>query len=288
MAVVVVTDSSSCLETVDRETWGIRQVPLHVLFDGENLRDGCDPIPRGIYESGRATTAGATPAELSDVYQQAMRDSGGDGVVAVHISAALSSTLTAAEQAARQFSGAVRVVNSKCAAMGTGFVAMAAARAAAAGASLDTVEAEAVSAASRVRGFVVVQRLDNLRRSGRIGTTASWLSTALAIKPVLRIDRDGRLVLAQRVRTATKALAVMVDQTVAEVGDGSAVVAVHHIQNPRVANDVARELIARLHPAKAPTVTDMGAVLGVHVGAGAVGVCLDITPRQAVDRPADR
>ncbi len=281
MAVVVVTDSSSRLETVDRDDWGIRQVPLHMLLDGENLRDGVDPVPAGIYGCGRATTAGATPTELSAVYQQAMRDSGGDGVVAVHISAALSSTLTAAEQAARQFSGAVRVVNSKCAAMGTGFVALAAARAAAGGASLDAVEKEGVSAVCRVRGFVVVHRLDNLRRSGRIGTTASWLSTALAIKPLLRIDGDGRLVLAQRVRTATKALNAMVDQVVAEVGGRSAVLAVHHIENPSAANDVAHELIARLHPAKAPTVTDMGPVLGVHVGAGAVGVCLDITPREA-------
>ena len=128
-------------------------------------------------------------------------------MVAVHISAALSSTVTSAEQAARQFSGAVRVVNSKSVAMASGFVALAAARAAAAGADLDEVEAHALSAVERVRGYVVVHRLDNLRRSGRIGTAASWLSTALAIKPVLRIDRDGRLVLAQRVRTASKALA---------------------------------------------------------------------------------
>ncbi|MBV9641609.1 MAG: DegV family protein [Mycobacteriaceae bacterium] len=277
MAVVVVTDSASRLEAVDREKWGIREVGLHILLDGEHFCDGVDRIPAHIYECGRATTAGATPAELSAVYQQAMGDSGGDGVVAVHISAALSSTLTAAEQAARQFSGAVRVVNSKCAAMGTGFVALAAARAAAAGAGLDSVEAEAISTVRRVRGFVVVHRLDSLRRSGRIGTTASWLSTALAIKPVLRIDGDGRLVLAQRVRTATKALAAMVEQVLAEVGDGSAVVAVHHIENPGAAQDVAHELIARLHPAKAPTVTDMGPVLGVHVGPGAVGVCLEVT-----------
>ncbi|MCW2653022.1 MAG: fatty acid-binding protein DegV [Mycobacterium sp.] len=276
MPVVVVTDSSSRLESVDRDKWGIRQVPLHVLINGENLRDGVDPIPPDLYECGRATTAGATPAELSAAYQHAMRDSDGDGVVAVHISAALSSTLTAAEQAAREFGGAVRVVNSKCAAMATGFVALAAARAAGSGADLDAVETEAVSAARRVRGFVVVHRLDNLRRSGRIGTTASWLSTALAIKPVLRIDGDGRLVLAQRVRTATKALNAMVDQAVAEVGESSAMVAVHHIENRSAANDVAHELAARLHPPKPPTVTDMGPVLGVHVGTGAIAVCLDI------------
>lgn len=277
MAVVVVTDSSSRLPEADRDKWQIRQVPLHILVGGENLRDGVDVMPDDVHSRANATTAGATPAELGEAYRRALDDSDGDGVVAVHLSAALSSTLTSAEQAARQFSGAVRVVNSKSTAMGTGFVALAAARAAADGADLDAVEREAFSVAGRVRGFVVVHRLENLRRSGRIGRGASWLSTALAIKPLLRIDSDGRLVLAQRVRTAGKALDAMVEHVVAEVGDKPATFAVHHIQNSGAANDVARELIARLHPTEPPTVTDMGPVLAVHVGAGAVAVVAELS-----------
>ena len=276
MAVVVVTDSSSRLCDDDLEKWRISQVPLHILVDGEDFRDGVDTVPSDVHAQPKATTAGATPAELSDVYREALSDSDGDGVVAVHISAALSSTLTSGEQAARQFSGAVRVVNSRSAAMATGFVALAAARAAADGLDLDAVEAEALSAANRVRGWVVVHRLDNLRRSGRTGRGASWLSTALAIKPLLCMDQDGRLVLVQRVRTAGKALDALVEQVVGEVGDRSAVVAVHHVENPAAADNVARELIARLHRCEPPTVTEMGPVLGVHLGAGAVGVCVDI------------
>jgi fatty acid kinase fatty acid binding subunit len=277
MSVVIVTDSSSRLSDVEREKWRIRQVPLHILVDGEDYRDGVDVIPADIHARPNVTTAGATPAELSVAYRQALDESRGAGVVAVHVSAALSSTITSAEQAARQFSGAVRIVNSRSAAMATGFAALAAARAAALGSDLNAVEAEALSAAQRVRGYVVVHRLDNLRRSGRIGAAASWLSTALAIKPLLRIDSDGRLVLAQRVRTAGKALDALVEHVVAEVGDKSAVIAVHHIENPVSANELAHKLIARVHPAEPPTVTDMGPVLGVHVGAGAVGVCVDIT-----------
>jgi DegV family protein with EDD domain len=276
MAVVVVTDSSSRLGDEEREKWRIRQVPLHVIADGQDYRDGVDEIPADIISRPKVTTAGATPAELSAAYRQALDDSDGDGVVAVHVSAELSSTVTSAEQAARQFSGAVRVVNSRSAAMATGFAALAAARAAADGLDLNAVEAEALSAAQRVRGYIVVHRLENLRRSGRIGTAASWLSTALAIKPLLRIDSDGRLVLAQRVRTAGKALDAMVEHVVAEVGDRPACVAVHHIENLAGANEVAHELIARLHPAEPPTVTDMGPVLGVHVGVGAVAVCVDV------------
>jgi DegV family protein with EDD domain len=277
MVVIVVTDSSSRLPADELERWAIRQVPLHILADGEDFRDGVDLIPADIHERMGVTTAGATPAELADTYKRAYDDSGGDGVVAVHISGALSSTLTAAECAAREFGAAVRVVDSKSAAMGTGFVALAAARAAADGQDLGSVDAAALSAVRRGRSFIVVQRLDNLRRSGRIGNTAARLSTALSIKPLLRVDDSGKLVLAQRVRTLTKALAAMVDQAVDYVGERSAVIAVHHVNNVAAASDVAAALTSRLPNCGEPTVTDMGPVLAVHVGTGAVGVCLDAT-----------
>ena len=133
MPVVVVTDSSSRLQPDELKQCDIRQVPLHVL------RRRSRPARRGGRRAvrhsrpPRVTTAGATPAELAETYQQALSDSGGDGVVAVHISAALSSTFSAAVQAAREFGPAVRVVNSRSAAMGVGFVALAAARSAARG-----------------------------------------------------------------------------------------------------------------------------------------------------------
>ena len=81
MPVVVVTDSSARLPEELRLQWGIRQVPLHILLDGTDLRDGVDDIPDNIHEYGDATTAAATPAELADVYRQALADSGGDGVI---------------------------------------------------------------------------------------------------------------------------------------------------------------------------------------------------------------
>ncbi|MCV7089427.1 DegV family protein, partial [Mycobacterium interjectum] len=135
MGVVVVTDASSRLPADLLEKWSIRVVPLHILLDGRDLRDGIDDVPEDIYQR-HATTAAATPAELANAYQQALTDSGGDGVVAVHISSALSGTCGAAQRTAADLDPNVRVVDSRSAAMGTGFVALAAARAAAAGGDL--------------------------------------------------------------------------------------------------------------------------------------------------------
>ena len=275
MAVVVVTDSSSRLQSDECKRWGIRQVPLHILLDGTDLRDGVDDVPHDIHDR-HATTAGATPAELADAYREALADSGGDGVVGVHISAALSSTFSSAVQAAREFGPSVRLVNSRSTAMGTGFVALAAARSAESGADLDAVEAAARAAVPRGHAFIVVNRLDNLRRSGRIGTAASWLGTALSLKPLLCLDVDGRLVLSQRIRTVTKAHAAMVDQVAAVVGNRRAAIAVHHVDNHDAADAVAAALTTRLPQVERLTVTDMGTVLATHVGAGAVGVCVEL------------
>ncbi|MBI3223835.1 MAG: DegV family protein [Mycolicibacterium cosmeticum] len=276
MTVQVVTDSSARLSDEDLQRWSIRQVPLHVLVGGADLRDGIDPMSKDIQDRNQVTTSGASPADLSDAYRQALVDSDGDGVVAVHISAALSGTFSTAAGVAREFGSAVRVVNSRSAAMGIGFVALAAARAAATGAELDDVEAAARAAVPRGHVFIVVHRLDNLRRSGRIGTTVSWLGTALSLKPLLRLDIDGRLVLAQRIRTVSKAHAAMVDSIVEVVGERGASIAVHHVDNHDDAAELGAALTARLPQIESLTVTEMGPVLGVHVGGGAVGACISL------------
>jgi DegV family protein with EDD domain len=275
MPVVVVTDSSSRLPDDLRHKWAIRQVPLHILLDGVDLRDGVDEIPDDVHLRPGATTAAATPAELAEVYRQALADSGGDGVVAVHLSAALSGTVGAAETTAADIGSGVRVVDSKSTAMNTGFVALAAARAAADGADLETVTRAAAAVVGRNHGFIVVHRLDNLRRSGRIGGAAAWLGTALSLKPLLRID-DGKLVLAQRVRTASKAVAAMIDRVCEAVGDRPAALAVHHVANPDGADAVVAALAERLPACEPAVVTGLGPVLALHVGAGALAVCVEV------------
>jgi DegV family protein with EDD domain len=141
---------------------------------------------------------------------------------------------------------------------------------------LDTVVAEAESTVSRVHSYIVVHRLESLRRSGRIGAASSWLGTALALKPLLRIDETGRLVLVQRIRTGSKATAAMIEHVLDVVGEGRAALAVQHIGNPVGAADVAATLAAALPGCGPVMITELGPVLGVHVGTGAVAVVVQL------------
>ncbi|MFC4603184.1 DegV family protein [Rhodococcus kronopolitis] len=271
MPVVVVTDSSACLSPELVRQYDIRVVPLHLLVDGADLREGIDSLPADLPRGAVMTTSGASPGELAATYGRALDDSGGDGVLAVHLSRQLSGTWEAGRQAAQEFGGKVRIVDSQSTAMGTGYPALAAARVAQAGGGLKAAYQRAVDVASRGKALIMVDRLEQLHRGGRIGTAAALLGTALAVKPVLHLV-DGKLVLKEKTRTMTKALARLVDSAVDLAAGGEAAIAVHHLKAPERAEQVAEELRARVGGDCEMVVAEFGLVLGAHVGPGAVGV----------------
>lgn len=272
MSVVVVTDSSACLPIDLVENYGIDVVPLHVLVGDRDLRDGIDDID---LDAGPVSTSGPSPEVLREAYRGALSRSAGDGVLAVHISRQLSGTWDAARAAADGCGPSIRVVDSRSAGMGLGFSVLAAARAASEGADLDTVYRRAVECAERVRSYIVVDRLDHLRRGGRIGTAAAILGTALAMKPVLHIQ-DGKLSLKEKTRTSTKARARLVELVAARAGTDTVSVAVHHLQARERAEALVRQLAERIPHIDEIFVTEFSAVLGAHVGPGAVGVALSL------------
>ncbi|SNS80747.1 DegV family protein [Rhodococcoides kyotonense] len=271
MSVVVVTDSSSCIDTATARRHGMSIAPLHIFVDGMDLREGVDPISENFADDGPVTTAGSSPDELARIYRDAVQRSGGDGVVAVHISRGLSSTWEAARQAAAEVGDGVRVVDSAAAGMGLGYAALSAATTAAAGGDLDAVYESAVSVSARVRSFIVVDRLDHLRRGGRIGAAAALLGTALAMKPVLHLS-EGKLVLAEKARTSTKALGKLVGAVASVAGERGVAVTVHHMQCPERAEVLASQIAERVPQVDGVDITPFGAVLGAHVGPGALGV----------------
>ena len=173
----------------------------------------------------------------------------------------------------------MRVVDSRAAAFGTGFAAMAAARVAAAGAGLDVAYEAAVDVSQRCQCFIVVDSLDALRRGGRISTITSLLGTALVTKPLLHVE-DGKLVLREKVRTSSKALARLVETAAqsattaaAPLGAGGTAVAVQHYGAADRAEVVAGQLRHRIPDLRELIVTEFGGRRSrVHVGWGAVGV----------------
>jgi DegV family protein with EDD domain len=286
----VVTDSTAYLpaDVVDR--FAIEVVPLYVVLAGRSGREGSDVSSEEVARSlavrgGHVSTSRPTPGDFVAVYRRLL-DAGADQVVSVHLSGELSSTGDAARVAAGQVGEhLVTVLDSRSAAMGTGFAVLAAARAAADGGTAEAVASAARATAAATRTFFMVDTLEHLRRGGRIGAAAALLGSALAVKPVLHVA-DGQVVPLERVRTSGRALHRLVQRAADVAGDQPASVAVHHLAAPDRAQRLAELLTDRLPAVRELYVSELGAAVGAHVGPGAVGVVIDPTPRTQHGPPA--
>ncbi|WP_067890881.1 DegV family protein [Nocardia vaccinii] len=272
MSVVVVTDSSASLPADLVADLGILVVPLHVLVDDREIREGVDECAID-YASATVSTSAASPGELRTVYERALELSDGDGVVAVHISRQLSATWEAGRQAIRDMDAAdrVRLVDSLGAGLGTGLPVLAAARRARAGAGLDIVYDAAVASAGRSRAFIMVNRTEQLRRGGRLSSAAAFFGTELVTKPLLQMV-EGRLELREKARTRSKAYAKLVAAAVDAAGEAGAAIAVQHLAAPDAALTLATQLTELIPDIRELITAEFGPTLGVHLGSGAVGV----------------
>ncbi|MFI1913497.1 DegV family protein [Nocardia sp. NPDC020380] len=271
MTVVVVTDSSASLPADLTGELGVLSVPLHVLVDDREIREGLDDCDID-YGASTVTTSAASPGDLRDVYEKALELSNGDGVVAVHISRQLSGTWEAGRQAVRDMDAGdrVRLVDSLSAGLGTGLPVLAAARRARQGGSLDIVYDAAVAAAGRGRAFIVVNRTEQLRRGGRLSSAAAFFGTELVTKPILQIV-DGRLELREKARTRSKAFTKLVAAAVDAAGEDGAAVAVQHLGAAEAAETIAGQLRDLIPGIRELIVAEFGPTLAVHLGMGAVG-----------------
>ncbi|WP_306361173.1 DegV family protein [Nocardia sp. CC227C] len=271
MTVVVVTDSSASLPADLVADLGVLTVPLHVLVDDRQFRDGVDEFDID-YGSSAVTTSAASPGELREAYERALELSAGDGVVAVHLSRQLSGTWEAGRQAIRDMEAAdrVRLVDSLSAGLGTGLTVLAAARRARDGGSLDVAYDAAVAASVRGRAFIVVNRTEQLRRGGRLSSAAAFFGTELVTKPILQIV-DGRIELREKARTRSKAITKLVAAAVDAAGEDGAAVAVQHLGAEEAATTVVEQLRELIPGIREMIVTEFGPTLGVHLGMGAVG-----------------
>ncbi|WP_432871277.1 DegV family protein [Microbispora rosea] len=273
-SVAVVTDSTAYLGAEATGRWNITVVPVQVIL-GDREIDDVTPFDAGLLahalkDRSPILTSRPAPERFADAYRRAAAN-GAAAIVSVHLSGALSGTADSARLAAREAPVPVEVVDSGSIAMGLGFAVLAAAGAAVSGAPATEVADVARRRAAAASTFFYVETLDYLRHGGRIGRVAGLLGSALSIKPLLRMA-DGEIGVLEKVRTGSRALARLEDLAVEAAGDQPVDVAVQHLMAAERAEALTKGLTARLPRLVRMWVTEIGPVLGAHVGPGMLGV----------------
>jgi DegV family protein with EDD domain len=277
-AVAIVTDTTQYLPTEIIERHGLHLVSLYVNWAGRTDRESDLGDYDGFYDHMRSaatlpSTSQPSVGDFLTVYEPLVE--AGNDVLSIHLSGGISGTVHAAEQArdALVEKGVaperIVVMDSETGCAGHGLMAIAAGNAVRDGADL----AGAVEAAERLRRVMkilfAVDTLEYLRRGGRIGAAQAWVGSALKIKPILTIEREIQPI--ERVRTAGRAFERMADVLRERKESGADVFMIQHIQ----AHDVAERLAERgreIYGREPEFVSEIGPVIGAHVGPGLFGV----------------
>jgi DegV family protein with EDD domain len=277
--VAIVTDSTAYLPPQTMERHGITAVPLTVVLGDRALEEGTEISARSValalQKRRSVTTSRPSPDVFAAAYRRAA-ENGATGIISLHLSAEFSGTYDAALLAAKDAPVPVRVVDTGMVAMALGFCALAAAETAEGDGTLDEAVAAAEKRAAVTSAYFYVDTLDYLRRGGRIGATQALLGSALAVKPLLQLE-GGRIVLLEKVRTASKAIARLEEIVAERAGTGEVDIAVHHLASPERAAALAERLRARIPGLAELHVSEVGAVIGAHTGPGLLGAV--VSPR---------
>jgi len=273
--ITVVTDSSAYIPESASEGLDISVIPLWLIWDEGRFRDGVDIDPSTFYQRLKEsktlpTSSQPSAGEFEAFFRQVAAKA--DAIVSVLVSRKISGTIASAEAAQAELPHlAIKIVDSYSSSMGLGLVALAAARAAAAGKSAADVVAAAEDMRERVHFIFVVDTLEYLHRSGRITGAKRLLGTALKIKPLLQF-LDGQIRPLAQKRTKRKAIAHLLEIIEGRLdGKRMAEAAVVDIDSPASGDGVAELVRQRFDPTLIHR-ADVSPVVGNVVGPGAVGV----------------
>jgi DegV family protein with EDD domain len=252
---------------------------VQVVVGGQPFDEGTEISPSEVAEALRSwsvvTTSRPSPERFARAYAAAA-EAGATAIVSAHLSGDMSGTFDSAALAAREAPIPVVVVDTRRVAMAMGFAVLEGARAAEAGADVETVAQAVRDRAAASSALFYVDTLDYLRRGGRIGAATALVGQALAVKPILELV-DGRVAPLEKVRTTSKALARLEELVVERAAGRPCDIAVHHLDAPARAEALAGHLVSRLVDSRV-LVGEVGAVVGAHVGPGMVAVAVSPRP----------
>jgi len=277
--VTVVTDTTAYLPPGVAESNQLELVSLYVNHGTTRTVREIDMVDLdAFYDEMRSaeelpTTSQPSVGDFTQAYEPLL--AAGEDVVSVHISSGLSGTCDSARQAAealaREGKGGerIRVVDSQVTAGGLGLIAIGTARHARAGNDLDAVAERADALCAGLKTWFVLDTLEYLKRSGRVGGVSAWIGSTLKVKPVVTIQGEVRPV--ERVRTSKRAFERLVDYAQQRHDSGADAWTVQHIQAPEQAERLVERCreVFRNEPV---FVSEIGAVVGTHTGPGLLGV----------------
>ncbi|ERN53177.1 DegV family protein [Alkalihalophilus marmarensis] len=274
--VVVVTDSTADIPKELAEQLNITVIPLNVIFsEEETYQDGVTLTSTEFYEKVVAedripSTSQPTPYQFEELYRELLTEED-TTIISIHLSSKMSGTYQAAMIAKQSLdlSDKLHVIDSKRASYAIGIIVVEVAKMANEGKSVEECLSRIDELMNATKVYFLVDTLEFLQKNGRIGKASAMLGSLLKIKPILSLTEDGEVYPVEKVRGQKKALSRILEVLRDQYGQERVHVGVSHAVN----EELAREMLDRMRAefnVESEVITDIGAVIGAHVGPGTV------------------
>ncbi|MDP3878756.1 MAG: DegV family protein [Dehalococcoidales bacterium] len=275
--VAIVTDSVACLTRELVEQYRIGIVPVRLLVQGKVYRDLVDMTPSQAYrmflqDPASFNTSPSSPGHYLEAYHEASRIA--PNVLCVTISSRLSTGYDMARVAREQAEAelpqtSITVLDSLNVTAAEGFIALAAARAAAAGKDLDEVVKIAEAVRDKVTFVILLDTIRHVYRTGRIPKIASQVGAMLSIKPILT-SSSGAIVFKGVVRNREHGIDRLLEIMRGSAGQRPVHLAVMHAYAPDDAEKLKEKTAAEFDYAEL-WITEFSPVMGYATGTGTLG-----------------
>jgi DegV family protein with EDD domain len=274
----IVTDCAADLSAEELEQLDIVQAPLFIQFpEGEvNATEiSADDFYNRLEAMRPAipTTAQPSGGIFAELYRKvALKEK---EIFSIHISSGLSGTINSARDGGEQVKPEVDVSYWDTLSLSGGerFQVIAAALAVKAGWASNKIHERLAAIREKTELIYTLDTLEYLARGGRIGRVKALAGALLNLKPVIRVDADGKYTTVSTGRTIGKSINAIKEHLFARYAHTPVWVTVLHGRFAEKAEVMTNELKAKLNIAKLET-TRISPVLGVHTGPGIVGVAV--------------
>ena len=274
----IVTDCAADMPNEELDDLGIVQAPLFIQFP-EGEVNSADISADDFYNRLEAmrpqipTTAQPSGGIFAELYRKIANVE--KDILSIHISSGLSGTINAARDGAEQVKGTANVNfwDTLTLSGGERFQVLAAAFASKAGWTMDKIEERLAKIRNNSEVIYTLDTLEYLARGGRIGRVKAMAGALLNLKPVIRVDTDGKYSTVTNGRTLGKSMTAITEHLSEKYGNTPVWVTVLHGRFAEKADALSNEFRQKLNIGKMEVIR-ISPVLGVHTGPGIVGAAV--------------
>lgn len=255
----------------------IQVIDMSFMIDGIEYNTKTDDVETTkLYDKMREGKKTATTLVNTEGYLNHFRKLLKQNKDVIHLtlssglSSTLSSAITAANQLNSEFTNKVYVIDSLCGCSGQGMLAVFASRYKNQAKDIDDLLNYINDTKLKINHDFTVDSLKYLAAGGRIKPSAAFIGTILNIKPVMKMDNNGKLIVTQKVISRKKAINTIADnlkkkydpkETLCYIAQAGCIADAEYLKH-----------LIETQTTLNPIITNLGSIIGSHSGPGTLSV----------------